>query len=119
MGSSEPAAQAHATRSPPSGGRSVTRRAGPRSSATIWDRLANSFSLDNAPSYMLSEHLSRTFSPYELNPFDINPLRHLVAQTVDFERVNRCSGLKVFVTATNVRTGRARIFTQPELSVTR
>jgi NTE family protein len=84
---------------------------------TIWDRLTNSFSLDNSPSYMLFEHLTRTFSPYELNPFDINPLRDLVAQTVDFERVNQCPGLKVFVTATNVRTGRARIFTQPELSV--
>jgi NTE family protein len=84
---------------------------------TIWDRLTNSFSLDNSPGYLLFEQLTRTFSPYELNPFDINPLRDLVAQTVDFARVNQCSNLKVFVTATNVRTGRARIFTQPELSV--
>jgi NTE family protein len=84
---------------------------------TIWDRLTNNFSLDYSPAYLLFEQLTRTFSPYELNPFDINPLRDLVAQMVDFDRVNRCRELKVFVTATNVRTGRGRVFTQPELSV--
>jgi NTE family protein len=84
---------------------------------SLWDRMTNSFSLDTSPSYLLFEHLTRTFSPYEWNPFDINPLRDLVAQQVDFARVNRCDQLKVFVTATNVRTGRARTFTQPELSV--
>jgi NTE family protein len=36
---------------------------------------------------------------------------------VDFDRVNQCPDLKVFVTATNVRTGRGRTFTQPQLSV--
>jgi NTE family protein len=84
---------------------------------TIWDRLTGTFSLDASPSYLFFEHLTRTFSPYELNPFDVNPLRDLVGGMIDFERVNRCSVLKVFVTATNVRTGRARTFTQPGLSV--
>ena len=83
----------------------------------LWDRLTNGFSLDNSPGYLFFEQLTRWFSPYELNPLNINPLRDLVAATIDFERVNRCPNLKVFVTATNVRTGRARIFTQPELSV--
>jgi NTE family protein len=84
---------------------------------SIWDRLTNSYSLDGSPGYAFFEQLTRTFSPYQLNPFDINPLRDLVAGTVDFGRVNECRQLKVFVTATNVRTGRARIFSQPELSV--
>jgi NTE family protein len=83
----------------------------------IWDRLTNGFSLDNSPGYLFFEQLTRWFSPYELNPLNINPLRDLVAATIDFDQVNRCPNLKVFVTATNVRTGRARIFTQPELSV--
>lgn len=82
-----------------------------------WDQLTNRFSLDNSPGYLFFEFLTRQFSPYELNPLNINPLRDLVASLVDFKRVNHCETLKVFVTATNVRTGRARTFTQPNLSV--
>ncbi|AHK79792.1 patatin [Ectothiorhodospira haloalkaliphila] len=84
---------------------------------TIWDRLSGRFSMDHSPGYLFFEQLTRQFSPYELNPLNINPLRDLVAAQIDFERVNHCSELKVFVTATNVRTGRGRIFTQPELTV--
>jgi NTE family protein len=82
-----------------------------------WDRLTNKFSLDNSPGYLFFEQLTRQFSPYELNPLNINPLRDLLTSLVDFERVNHCRALKVFVTATNVRTGRGRSFTQPDLSV--
>ncbi|TVQ40664.1 MAG: patatin-like phospholipase family protein, partial [Geminicoccaceae bacterium] len=82
-----------------------------------WDRLRGRYTLDNSLGYLFFEQLSRQFSPYELNPLDINPLRDLLDATVDFDRVNRCGGVKVFVTATNVRTGRARIFNQPNLSV--
>jgi NTE family protein len=67
--------------------------------------------------YLFFEQFTRTFSPYEWNLFDINPLRDLLTAQVDFERVNRCGQTKVFVTATNVRTGRAKIFAQPNLSV--
>ena len=82
-----------------------------------WERFGQRWSLDHNPTYLFFEQLTRQFSPYELNPLDINPLRDLVVREVDFERVNRCDALKVFVTATYVRTGRARTFTQPALSV--
>lgn len=81
-----------------------------------WDRLTSNYSLDQSPGYLFFEQLTRQFSPYELNPFNFNPLRDLLADQVDFERVNHCPDLRVFVTATNVRTGRGRTFTQPELS---
>jgi NTE family protein len=84
---------------------------------SIWDRLTGSYSLDRSPSYLFFEQLSRQFSPYELNPMNINPLRDLVSSMVDFDCVNHCTDIKVFVTATNVRTGRGKTFTQPELSV--
>lgn len=84
---------------------------------SLWDRMTNRYSLDHSPGYLFFEHLTRQFSPYELNPLNINPLRDLVASQVDFERVNHCKDLKVFVTATNVRTGRGRTFTQPHLTV--
>ncbi len=81
------------------------------------DRLLENFSLDHSPVYLWFEQLTRVFSPYEWNPLDINPLRDLLANCVDFDRVNRCQSVRLYVTATNVRTGRARVFAQPELSV--
>ena len=84
---------------------------------SLWDRMTNSYALDRSFSYLFFEHLTRQFSPYELNPMNINPLRDLVASRVNFDHVNHCTDIRVFVTATNVRTGRGRTFTQPELSV--
>ena len=83
---------------------------------TWLDRLAGRYSLDHAPGYLWMEALGRLFSPYELNPFDLNPLRDLLAAQVDFDRVN-ASGVVVNVTATNVRTGLPRVFATGELSV--
>jgi len=83
----------------------------------LWNRLTGNFNLDRSPGYLFFDNLTRLFSPYELNPLDMNPLRDLVASTVDFDRVNSCALPKIFVTATNVRTGQARVFTQPHLSV--
>lgn len=64
--------------------------------------------------------MSQWFSPYQTNPLGINPLRKLLEREVDFSLL--CSartgvvGPKVFVCATNVRTGRGEIFFGPRLS---
>ncbi len=81
------------------------------------DVLLGRWSLDYSPGYLMAEALSRVATPYDLNPLDINPLRDIVAAQVDFECVNRCADLKLFVTATNVRTGRPKIFRQPDITV--
>lgn len=83
---------------------------------SYWDRVRGSFSLDASPGYLISETLSRIFSPYQLNPFDINPLRAVLKQAVDFDAVNR-SQVRLHVTATNVRTGQPRIFSSGEITV--
>jgi NTE family protein len=54
-------------------------------------------------------------SPYDLNPFNYNPLRRLVEDEIDFAAVH-ASGLKLFVCATNVETGRARVFSRDEIN---
>ncbi len=54
-------------------------------------------------------------SPYDLNPFNYNPLRRLVEDEIDFAAVHAC-GLDLFVCATNVETGRARVFTLDEIN---
>lgn len=60
--------------------------------------------------------LGQTFSPYQLNPLNLNPLRELLKRTIDFDAVCRCDKLALFIAATHVRTGRLRIFRQTELS---
>jgi NTE family protein len=79
------------------------------------DRLVGNYSLDTSPSYLFFEGLTRMFSPYDLNPAGFNPLRRLLDEMIDFDRVNAQKDLSVHVTATNVRTGRSRVFGPGEL----
>jgi len=83
---------------------------------SYWDRLRGSFSLDRSPGYLVAESLSRIFSPYELNPFDLNPLRSLLRKSVDFDAVNRSRQIRLHLNATNVRTGLPRIFSTGQIS---
>jgi NTE family protein len=82
-----------------------------------WDKVAGNFSLDMSPGYLFMEGLSRLFSPYDLNPLGIDPLRGILEGQVDFNNVNICRDIAVHVTATHVRTGRARIFSRGEVTV--
>jgi NTE family protein len=63
-----------------------------------------------------SEALSGLLSPYEFNPFNINPLRVHLEQAVDFERLRTSDGVGLFIAATNVRTGRGKIFRRDVLT---
>ncbi len=84
---------------------------------TFLDRLLGRWTLDGSPGYRMFEMAANLVSPYDFNPLDINPLRDLLQRTVNFERVRECASLRVFVSATNVRTGKARIFRRHELTV--
>ena len=57
-----------------------------------------------------TDAVSGFLSPYEFNPFNVNPLRVHLEQVVDFERLRAGGGVKLFVAATNVRTGRGEVF---------
>jgi NTE family protein len=81
-----------------------------------WEALRGGWSLDSSPAYIWFDVLSRVASPYDLNPFNSNPLRGLLTKAVDFERV-RAGMLKLFVSATNVETGRTKVFQGHELTV--
>lgn len=82
-----------------------------------WDKVAGNYSLDMSPGYLFMEGLSRLFSPYDLNPLGIDPLRSILEAQVNFNNVNTCRDIAVHVTATHVRTGRARIFSRGEVTV--
>ena len=60
--------------------------------------------------------MSQNLSPYQFNPMNYNPLRDILDDMVDFRALQQNCPKKLFITATNVRTGDARIFTGPELT---
>lgn len=79
-------------------------------------RLMGRWSLSDSLGYHFSESMSRLFSPYQINPLNINPLRTLLESLVDFDAVNCCSSIHLFISATNVHTGRVKVFDRDQLS---
>jgi len=82
---------------------------------TVWDALYGNWNLDNHPGFVFFDLLSRMASPYQMNPLNLNPLRTIMEAVVDFERLRHCDRLKIFISATNVRTGRVKVFRHDEL----
>ncbi|MBT9594839.1 MAG: patatin-like phospholipase family protein [Vitreoscilla sp.] len=70
-----------------------------------------------SPSSKLLANWAGFFSPSQLNPFDLNPLRDLIAQQVDFERLRTSCPFKLFVGATQANTGKLRVFRERELTL--
>lgn len=54
--------------------------------------------------------MTRMFSPYQLNPLNMNPLRDVLEDCVDFDCVRHCNAIRLFISATNVETGRVKVF---------
>jgi NTE family protein len=79
------------------------------------DRLMGRWTLDTSPGYLFMDLISRVLSPYALNPLDFNPLRSILSESVDCDRLTH-SPIKLFVTGTSVRTGRGRIFRNDEIN---
>ena len=73
------------------------------------DILLGRWTLDSSPIYVGMDLLSRLVSPYDLNPLGWNPLRDLLAGLIDFMQLGQAP-IKLFITATNVRTGRGHVF---------
>lgn len=64
----------------------------------------------------VAQKTTEIFSPYFLNPLELNPLREVMERLIDFELVRRTNYPKLFVAATNVQTGKARLFQRPEMT---
>ena len=79
------------------------------------DVMLGRWTLDYAPLYLAADLTARLFSPYDLNPHGFNPLARILEAGLDFDRIAR-SRIKLFVTATNVHTGRGRVFRNAEIT---
>ena len=82
---------------------------------TPLDVLMGRWTMDTSPLFLAADMAARLFSPYDLNPQGTNPLTEILAECIDFEDVRR-SPIRLFITATNVRTGRGRVFRNADLT---
>src|SRR5690606_21259321 len=84
---------------------------------TLVEQLAGRWNIDRSPAYLWANLLTQSFSPDQKNPLGINPLRDIVSRVINIDAVRACTDIRLFVTASNVRTGRPRVFTRDEISV--
>mgnify|MGYP005991488755 CR=1 FL=1 len=107
------------------------QRGGADGARELLDEFWNKVSL-SSPSQLLSSQLPdaqfssmtgwmldilRYVSPYDLNPLDVNPLRSLLSELIDFDQLRKDSPCKLFIAATAVNTGKIRLFRENELTV--
>ncbi len=71
---------------------------------------------DYSPAFEMFKRMMDSFSPYQLNPTNFNPLLDVLNSQVDFEVLNACKETKLFLSATNVRSGKVRVFNTHEIT---
>jgi len=82
----------------------------------VMERLLSFTPLEGTPVQAWFDAVSRYFSPYDVNPLNINPLKDLFERFVDFEKLRADTDLPIFISATNVQTGRVRVFPREKIT---
>jgi NTE family protein len=82
----------------------------------VMQRLLSFTPLEGTPVQAWFDALSRYFSPYDVNPLNINPLKDLIERFVDFDKLRANTDLQLFISATNVQTGRVRVFPRDKIT---
>ncbi len=80
------------------------------------ERMLTGWNMDSSVAYHWFDMMSRVLSPYELNPLNINPLADVLNELLDIELFKKNSHIKLFVTATHVASGQARVFDSKEVT---
>ena len=83
---------------------------------SLFEKLFSGMKFEDSAGFQMMDLMSHYLSPYQFNPLDLNPLRDHLVKMIDFEKVRSCENLKVFVSATNVHTGKIQIFQRRELT---
>jgi NTE family protein len=84
-------------------------------SRAISERLFSLIPIAGGPMKAWFDTMASYLSPYDLNPLNINPLKDLIVRFVDFEAVKK-GGMPLFIAATNVHTGRLRVFSRDQIN---
>jgi len=83
---------------------------------TVLERLLSFTPLEGTPVQAWIGTLSHYFSPYDVNPLNINPLKELIERFVDFDKLRAFEDLQLFISATNVQTGRVHVFPREKIT---
>jgi NTE family protein len=83
---------------------------------TPFDGASRGWNLDHSAAFVAFDMLTRMLSPYQFNPMNFNPLRDVLNRSVDFRRLEGCRRVKLFISASNVRTGKVRVFNSGEIT---
>jgi len=75
------------------------------------------WSLANSPAFSFFENFTHALSPYQFNPLNFNPLKDILERTIDFDVVHACDSMKLFITATDVQNGTAKVFENQEIDI--
>ncbi len=76
-----------------------------------------SWNIDYSPLFFFMDSISRIFSPYQLNPLNINPLRDILEKEINFSDIRKCDCMKLFISTTHVKTGKVRVFETNEINL--
>jgi NTE family protein len=83
----------------------------------LWEKWFNVHDMENPLSFQTIQTLAHTFSPYQLNPLNLNPLKDVLMRVVDFDRLSRSKqATRLYISATNVRTGKIKVFDNEVMS---
>jgi NTE family protein len=97
--------------------RSISREGGPLGAADdVLDRLLGFWQMPSFSPFTYFQRFTGFVSPYAINPLNINPLKDLIARLVDFDAVRACAEPRLFISATNVRNGKIRVFTGADVT---
>jgi NTE family protein len=88
----------------------------PAPQRAVLDRVLAMMPVGASPVRFMVDTMSRVLSPYDLNPLNINPLKGVIERFVDFEAINAFKELDLFISATNVHSGRLRVFKRDEIN---
>jgi len=81
------------------------------------ERFFGGWGYDRSASFVMFDIFSRLFSPYQVNPFNVNPLRDVLEKRIDFERIRGCGKIRLFISTTNVLSGKSRVFETGEITL--
>ncbi|WP_354686570.1 patatin-like phospholipase family protein [Cupriavidus necator] len=82
-----------------------------------WLKSSHTLGLNHSPMYAMADIALRILSPYQFNPNNLNPLREVLGSQVDFAALREHCPIELYLCATNIETGRIRIFPPEELSI--
>ena len=88
----------------------------PDGQRAVLERMMSMFPISGSPIQLFVDTMSRMMSPYDFNPLNINPLKDLIERFVDFDAIRNHRDLELFVSATNVHSGRLRVFQRDEVN---